>query len=361
MMTFYPHNIPATMPLRPAMRGRGVAWQIVETAVPVMTHDYMALSGAQEKWRDWEIGPFLGVPLLSANSCLGALTLFNRQPGKLFTARDLALAESVGRQAATTIENARMFAETQQRATALASALAQQEELDKLKNHFIHSVSHELRAPLGIIFGHAELLESGFLGDLDKAQQESAEIIARRSRMLVDLVDDLTALLAAETQEFRRNLINPAQLVQSITAEYQIKANEQGVGLTAVVPPKIGWLYGDQTHLRRVFDNLLSNAFKFTKPGGTISLNLSQQDKQIVIAVADSGEGIEAAQLPHIFERFYQVRQKGTPRRYGTGLGLALVKEIVAAHRGEVSVTSEPGIGTTFTILLPGYPTPEIG
>lgn len=359
VMTFYPHNVPSSMELKPAIRGRGVAWQIVNTAVPVVTDNYLGLPGAQGKWAELEITSFLGVPLLSANDCLGALTLFNCEPGRPFTQRDLELAKSVGQQAAATIENARLFAAARQRANTLATALAQKEELDKLKTHFIHSVSHELRAPLNIVFGHAELLESGFLGKLDAAQQQSAATIARRAHMLVNLVDDLTALLAAETQEFRRDLINPALLVQSVTAEYQIKANEQDVQLTAVVPDTIGWLHGDKTHLNRVFDNLLSNAFKFTPAGGTICIELTQQDEQIKIAVSDSGEGMEVEQLPRIFDRFYQIYERGKPRRAGTGLGLALVKEIIAAHRGEVQVCSQRGVGSTFTIFLPGYSPPR--
>lgn len=359
MMTFYPHNLPPAMSLRPAARGRGVAWRIVETGETVLLHDYMQDPDAQPKWQEAGIHAFLGVPLSSGDERLGALTLFNTRPHRRFSERDRELAVSIGQQAAVAIQHARMFAEAQQRATALATALSRQEELDRLKTQFIHSVSHELRTPLGIIYGHAELLESGDLGPLEGMQKESLQIIVRRTRMLTDLVDDLTAMLAAETQELRRELINPAKLIASVIAEYQMQADGHNLTLTSNVEQSLPWIHGDLTHLRRVFDNLLSNAFKFTPAGGTVTLHAAANSNNVTIEVIDTGEGIDPQQLPHIFERFYQVKDASQiPRRKGTGLGLTLVKEIIEAHRGEVSVDSTPGQGTTFRIVLPGYPAP---
>jgi signal transduction histidine kinase len=117
----------------------------------------------------------------------------------------------------------------------------------------------------------------------------------------------------------------------------------------------IPWIRGDSTHLRRVFDNLVSNAFKFTLPGGSITLRLRAEGKDVRMEVMDSGEGIPEDKLNRIFERFYQVEGGSARRHKGTGLGLALVKEIVEAHRGSVTVKSELGQGTTFTILIPGF------
>ena len=359
MMIFYPHNIPAQMNLRPAAKGRGVAWKIVEECQSILLDNYMNHPLAQQKWTKMAIRSFIGVPVFSNEECLGALTVFNTSDKKL-TRRDLALVESIGQQAGIAIQNARMFAEVKQRAAALANTLNRQEELDKLKNQFIQTVSHELRSPLGIIFGHAELLESGDLGSLTDIQKSSIEIISRRIRMLTDLVDDLTALMAAETQEFRRDLINPSQLLYAMVAEYRMQSKERGVALTSEIPEGSLWIQGDLTQLRRVFDNLLSNAFKFTDKGGTIAIRLKVGAQKVVIEVEDSGEGIAKDHLPRIFERFYQVTDKQhRPRRKGTGLGLSLVKEIIEAHRGEVFIASELGVGTTFRIELPGYEPPE--
>ncbi len=362
MMTFYPHNIPPFIPLRPASRGRGVAWGIVDTRESILTNDYLSLENAQDKWAKIGISSFIGVPLHTANECFGALTLFKTKPDSLFSERDLMTVEMIGQQAATSIENQRMFSEATHRANALANALGRQEELDKLKNQFIQTVSHELRSPLGIIFGHAELLESGALGDLSSDQMDSVQIMGRRVRMLNDLVDDLTSLLAAETQEFRRELINTDLLVTAVYTDHLIKAKELNVELEVDVNDGLLWLNGDYTHLQRVFDNLFSNAFKFTPESGKIILRVFNDIDAVCFELSDSGEGIDPEQLPRIFERFYQVKATGfaKPVRYGTGLGLALVKEIVDAHRGSVSVESALGEGTTFKITLPGFSPPKL-
>lgn len=291
--------------------------------------------------------------MMVGDTCLGTLILFNLNTDKRFTGRDKALAESVARQAGIAIQNVRMYAEAQQRAGALAAALSRQEELDNLKNRFIHSVSHELRTPLGIIYGHAELLDSGDLGELSPEQAQSVQIIAQRAQMLTNLVNDLSALLAAETQEMRREAIDPVQLVYSMLADYRMKAEEVGIKLKAEIAEVLPWLMGDTIHLQRVFDNLIANAFKFTPVGGSITLRMEAEGQNVIIEVADTGEGISAEKLPRIFERFYQVEGSAT-RHTGTGLGLALVKEIVEAHRGHISVTSEVARGTTFRIVLPG-------
>lgn len=356
MMTFYPHNIPHQIPLRPAARGRGVAWQIVQTGESILTNDYLSLENAQEKWGQMRISSFMGVPIQAGRECLGALTLFKLGSEENFSQRDLVTVEMIGRQAATTMHNVRMFAEANHRANALANSLNRQEELDKMKNEFIHTVSHELRSPLGIIYGHAELLESGVMGELEEAQLDSIKIITRRVHMLNDLVNDLTALLAAETQEFRRELIDTTRLVTAVALDYQMKATDMDITIQTELESNLPWLHGDRTHLQRVFDNLFSNAFKFTSQGGTISLNVFTRGSDVLFELSDTGEGIEKEKLPRIFERFYQVQTKGKPRRYGTGLGLSLVKEIVEAHRGVVSVESIYGQGTTFCIKLPGYP-----
>ena len=356
IMTFYPHNVPNWMNLRPAPRPRGLAWQIVNDCAPILLHDYPNHPEAMQKWIDAGVTHFIGVPLRAGENCLGMLALFNLHSSHhIFDKRDLDLVESVGRQAGTAIQNLRLLAETQQRAAAMAAALNRQAELDMMKNNFTQSVSHELRSPLGIIYGHAELLASESLGGLNDEQRESSEIIMRRVLMLTNLVDDLTALLAAETQELRREEIDTVLLVYSLLADYRMRAEEQEVALEADIEEPMPWIRGDSTHLRRVFDNLVSNAFKFTPAGGTITLRLKAEGEVIRIEVEDNGEGIPEDQLGHIFERFYQVESGSKRRHKGTGLGLTLVKEIVEAHRGTIEVSSQLGIGTTFTILIPGY------
>lgn len=358
ILSFYPYNLPHHVSLRPLPKGHGIAWQIVETAESFLLANYPEHPHAEHKWIRAGVKTSIGVPITAANSALGTLELFSFTPDKQFNHRDLKLAESIGRQAGIVLQNKRLYAEAQQRASMLATTLAKQEELDRSKNIFVQNISHELRTPLGIIYGHAELLESGGLGELGAEQFQSIQIIVRRARMLTDLLDDLSALLAAETQEFRRDPIDPSQLLHSVLVEFQVKAKEANLLLSSEIQDNLPWIMGDPTHLRRVFDNLLANAFKFTTAGGSIMVRMMAEGKDLVIEVADTGRGIPEDKIGRIFERFFQVQDEPKHRKQGTGLGLALVKEIIEAHRGQVSVQSVPGQGTTFQIWLPGQEPP---
>jgi signal transduction histidine kinase len=132
-----------------------------------------------------------------------------------------------------------------------------------------------------------------------------------------------------------------------------MQADAHELHLEADIADELPPILGDPNHLRRVFDNLLSNAFKYTNPGGQVKIKAWAEGAQLFVEVSDNGEGIPGPHLPRIFERFYQVTDSNKPRRKGTGLGLSLVKEIIEAHRGTISVHSKEGLGTTFTIRLP--------
>lgn len=261
--------------------------------------------------------------------------------------------ESLAAMAAIAIENARLYAEEQQRAAALARALEQQQELDRLKNEFIRNVSHELRTPLALIYGYAELLDDGGLGELQPDQREPVSVIARRTRMLHKMVDDLMIILETEAQAPQRKPLNLADLVRELLADFQIAVQQAGLTLVAELSPNLPKVPGDIESLRRVLDNLLGNALKFTPPGGQITVRLWAEGPAVMLEVADTGIGIPPDQLERIFERFYQVDGSTTRRYGGTGLGLALVKEIIEAHGGKVGVESNEGRGSTFTLTFP--------
>jgi signal transduction histidine kinase len=142
-------------------------------------------------------------------------------------------------------------------------------------------------------------------------------------------------------------------MVELAVTDFQAAAKQAGLALTATIDPGVPAVYADVIHLRRVLDNLLGNALKFTPEGGRISIGLHHQGGDVILIVADNGIGIPAEHLDKIFQRFYQVDGSSKRRYGGVGLGLALVKEIVESHDGAVSVTSEVGQGTTFRISLP--------
>ncbi len=356
IMTYYPHNIPVSANLQPSPKGIGVAWHVVETQEAVIGEQYQEHPKAQHKLIKAGVRAYIGIPIMAGEECLGALELFSLTPGKIFSRRDLALAESIGRQAGIVLQNRRLYTDLIERAQALTLALKRQEESDDAKNTFIHHVSHELRTPIGLIFGYAELLQSGSLGELSPEQKNSMSIIVKRVKMLINLLDDMSVLLAAETQEFRREEIQTNELLQSVIDEFQLEAQKANIFLKSDIDPDLPQIIGDPFHLRRVFDNLLTNAFKFTPPEGTILLRGWREGEELLIEVADTGDGISPEEMQRIFERFYQAKSQSASHHKGkgTGLGLALVREIVEAHRGKVTVRSSPGNGTVFKIRLPG-------
>ncbi len=295
----------------------------------------------------------LCAPLVSKDELLGAMVVVRTGEHALFESADLDFLRGLAGQAAIAIENARLYAAEQQRAIELVRALEQQRELDRLKNEFIQNISHELRTPLAIVRGYAELLDNGDLGDLPPAQRESISVMARRSRMLSKMLDDLLAILAAETNKMVKEPVDLSQLVETLIAEFQVPAAQAHLTLRADVTSAPSLVPGDPIHLRRVFDNLLSNAIKFTPAGGVVSVRLARTGIRLVLEVTDTGIGIPPDQLERVFERFYQVDGSTTRRYGGVGLGLALVKEIIESHGGRVMVESEVGKGSTFRVILP--------
>ena len=299
------------------------------------------------------------VPLCSGKKDVGLLSLGQPTSGArtaALTPSDLSLLSIMGRQIAIALENARMYATEQQRTVELARALEQQRELDRLKNQFIQNVSHELRTPLAMILGYAELLAAGELGDVGPAQQEPLDIIVQRSNVLRDLIGNITAILENETREPVWEPVSLSDLVGEALTDFQVLADQAGLELQGELSAEVLFVLGDAEHLRRVVDNLIGNALKFTPTGGTVAVRLGGYDGEVMFQVADTGIGIASEHQKCIFDRFYQV--DGTTRRThgGCGLGLALVKEIVERHGGAVSVESQPAQGSTFTVRLPAVP-----
>jgi signal transduction histidine kinase len=188
---------------------------------------------------------------------------------------------------------------------------------------------------------------------LSAPQLDSVEIMARRARMLSKMLDDLLAILAVETHKYAKEWVDMAYLTQVAITDFQASAKQANLSLVATIAPAVPKIYADAVHLRRVLDNLLGNALKFTPEGGHIAVALSGLDSRVVLEVSDTGIGIPPEQLSKIFQRFYQVDGSSKRRFGGVGLGLALVKEIVESHEGTVEVASVEGQGTAFRITLP--------
>ncbi len=351
----YVFSMPGHIAQQTIPKGPSPTRRIIERGEALLLSDYSAHPNALPALVAAGVRGVIGVPITVGGETIGALELFGLKPETRFASHDVPLVESIGRQTGITIQNARLFAQAQQRAAALAAALARLEELDKLKSEFIQNVSHELRMPLAIIRGYAELLEAGEMGALTDTQQAPIEIITRRSKMLSKMVEDLTAILETETEKIHREPFDLVEMTQMVVTDFGASADQVEVRLRAEISPGPALIYGDMVKFRRVLDNLIGNALKFTPEGGTITARLWVAGESVILEVADTGIGIPEDKLPHIFERFYQVDGSMKRRYGGTGLGLALVNEIVRAHGGTVDVESVLGEGSTFRVTLPRH------
>jgi signal transduction histidine kinase len=238
------------------------------------------------------------------------------------------------------------------------SMTEQLQELERLKAEFLGVATHELRTPINVIGGYAELLEDGLYGAVTEKQREALATIRDQARVLSRLTTQLLDLSRLEAGGFRLELAPLAvhEVIDSLERTFSALATQKGIELVIelddTTPDRI---VADGERLRHeVLGNLLSNAIKFTPPGGRVLVRTAGEADGLRFDVHDSGPGIPADRLPHIFEKFYQVGREA--RAQGAGLGLAIARELVEAHGGSIAVQSDPDTGTVFTVLVPAAP-----
>ena len=239
------------------------------------------------------------------------------------------------------------------------SQASEGDELEQLKSTFIQNVSHELRTPLQIVQGYASLLREGDLGVLAPEQEEAILVIAKRADELRSLVERIGLLLSIEGQAIVSEPFAFNNIVAKVVETQQKKVEEAGLELETHIEPNL-MLLGDPYHLEQVVDCLLDNAIKFTPEGGQVQIEAYEESGQICLTVADTGIGIDESDLEHIFSGFYQVDGSTTRRYDGLGLGLTVVKAVTQSHNGQISVESDPGHGSRFTVKFPAMPSGEV-
>ncbi len=327
---------------------------------------YVAQSGISEVVEDTSRDPRViripGTPDAHALMCvalhahdelLGVMALTRAPEHGPFSAGALEFMTNLARQAAVAIENARLYWNERARREEVAQALEEQRRLEQVKDQFIQNVSHELRTPLSLVHGYAELMRSGALGPLTPEQEDALEVIQRRTDFLTEMVTDFTLLIEIRARGLRAELLDVPPLLHEAVASVQSAIEAAQLKLETHIPPRLPKIRGEGIYLRRVLDNLFSNAIKFTPAGGRVGLRAWREDKHVCIAVSDTGIGIPEAERERIFQRFYQVDGGTTRQRGGTGLGLSVVKEIIEAHGGSVRLESSEGRGSVFTLRLP--------
>ena len=311
---------------------------------------------------------FILSPLLTQRGVAGILFVGNRYNTSVITEGDEELIAILASQLTQSLENSQLFEQVyrstqmletkvSERTKELLQALKDVEDISKKKTEFISAVSHELRTPLTSIKGYASILMTGKVGEIPDAVKERLHKINIHSDNLVKLINDLLDISRIESGrvEMKATPQNIRPMLDTIADLLTPQLKDKGVSLKLNIPAAMPVIAYDTSQLDRVFINLISNAIKFTPAGGSITVNahpnLARQEA--VFEVADTGIGIKKEDIVRIFDEFYRVDNEINMKVTGSGLGLALAKNIIEAHDGRIWVTSEVGQGTTFHFTLP--------
>jgi PAS domain S-box-containing protein len=293
------------------------------------------------------VSSLIVAPLLAGGQSLGTLSLMRGRDGPEYTAEDRDLVAALASRTGAAVENARLLRDEQ-------AARAEAESANRVKDEFLATLSHELRTPLNAIVGWTELLRGGHLDP--PTMQRALDTIARNARIQTELVNDVLDVSRIISGNFRIKLASVSLLpvVEAALETVRPAAQAKHIQLEARIDPLVSSVAGDASRLQQVVWNLLSNAVKFTPAGGRVEVRLANAHGRVDLMVIDTGTGIDASFLPHVFERFRQADASTTRAHGGLGLGLAIVRHIVEQHGGTVEAQSEGrGRGSTFVVKLP--------
>jgi signal transduction histidine kinase len=305
---------------------------------------------------------YAGVPLTTPEGYgLGSLCVIDQEPREL-TAQQIEALEALGRQVKRQLELRRGL-------TDIARDIGTQIAIERMKDEFITVVSHELRTPLASLKGALELLRTGKLGNLSDKGQRMLEIALTNSDRLIALINNILDL-DPQNYQLSKQTYDIADIIQTALESVRAIADESKITIsTQLISTQV---YADPKRLVQVFEQLLQNAIKFSSQGREISIaiesinnvtnhtstkpddqNSGLAERQILIRVQDQGIGIPADQLETIFERFHQIDASNSRPKGGTGLGLAMCRNLVEQHQGRIWAESRLGEGSTFCVVLP--------
>ena len=270
--------------------------------------------------------------------------------------QELRLMDLLARQTADYLERKRVEDEREQLLSREHELRQTAEEANRLKDEFLAIMSHELRNPLNVILGYAELLlrmeeikESPNLHRMADAVKRNA---VAQSKLIRDLLD--LSRLRSGKLELNQETVSPVASIENAIETVKMDAAGKGISIDVIAPNDLLFVRADPVRLEQIIWNLLNNSVKFTPRGGRITVRLEEEDEEIVLTVTDDGQGIDSLFLPHIFEIFRQADSSTNRAQQGMGIGLAVVQQLVELHGGTVSAHSAgTGQGATFTIRLP--------
>ena len=317
----------------PVPMDKSIAGWVVATGEAAVVNDVKndrRHFGKTDDETSFETRSVLAVPLIRRGNIIGALEVVNKKNDQLFTDDDLELLTTLAAQAAVSIENARLF---------------EQSDL-------VSEVVHELRTPMTSIIGYSKMLNMP--GIPPETKRQFAETIYREANRLGKMVNDFLewARLESGRIRFEQKAVNMRELIGDTVLIIEPQAQERGITVAKRLPEGDLTVIGDETRLKQVLLNLASNGVKYNRENGQLDFDVQFQDDYLAISVRDTGVGIPPESLDKLFQRFYRVPGTENVVR-GTGLGLNIAKSLVEAQGGKLKVESAVGVGTTFTILMP--------
>ncbi len=331
----------------PTRSVHGPAMEAIESGSAVVENDAVperAARSAQSAehlalMQQWGARAFMMVPLRARGRSLGLFTV-GSFGGRQYSELDLTFALDVAGRAALALDNALLYRDAQ--------------DANRLKEDFLATLSHELRTPLNALLGWIHMLKMPNADEATKKRAlESIERNARAQAVLINDLLDVSRVVSGKLRLDQKPVDLPAVVLAAIDA-VRPAARARDIELNVSLGRVAREVWGDPDRLQQVVWNLLSNAVKFTPPAGRIELSVEETGGAVQIAVSDTGAGIDAAFLPHVFERFRQADSSTTRLQAGLGLGLAIVRHLVDLHGGTVTAASAGlGKGATFTVTLP--------
>jgi signal transduction histidine kinase/sensor domain CHASE-containing protein len=357
--------------------GRGAAGTAIRTRRPSIAHD-IAHDPNFSLWRsridEFDFQSAVGIPIGDDEGCYGVLVVYARE-ADAFDATEVELLADLGRnishglsdlrarddrnEAIAALERARSELEDRvaERTRQLVAAKEAAESADRTKSAFLANMSHELRTPLNSIIGFTGIVLQGLAGPLNDEQRKQLSMVQASGRHLLALISDVLDLskIQAGQLKVRCDRFDLAQAIRQTVEAVRPQLDRKQLSLALDIAPEVGEITGDRRRTEQVLLNLLSNAIKFTDQG-TIAVRGCTVGHWVKLEVADTGMGIEPSQRHLLFRPFSQIDTGLARRHEGTGLGLSICRHLVELMGGTIDVESQPGIGTTFFVMVPLAP-----
>jgi signal transduction histidine kinase len=293
---------------------------------------------------DFATRSLMAVPIMYHGETLGVLEVVNKINLAQYTEEDLNILETIASQAALALQYARLEEK-------VLRSQDQKIQLDRMKSDFIAIASHELRTPLGLVLGHATFLREV----IQPEYRPQLDVIVRNAMRLKEIIDSIANMDNVEhgLASIRASSISINLVVEEVLESFREEAGQKELSLRSDTGQQELLVEGDSAKISIALSNLVKNAITFTNPGGNILILAEPIPGYVKVSVIDNGIGIPPTDLPHIFERFYQVESHLTRKHGGMGLGLSVAKVMVELHGGRIWAESVKGRGSNFTFLLP--------